>query len=161
MADPPISVTPPTNPILTASMATFAGPANTRVPESLEKQRKSYLDLDMDEISISAGSSSWLLPPGMRLKGESNYPVWKEAFLDRANGKHLLRHLREDDKVPKEVEDIDDSDPVATKLWQRWSSNDYNMKTMIRINCEKGEPQSLTNRKKKTALAMWQALQAQ
>ena len=155
-SEPPTSDTPP---VPTASTAKSAVPAKTSVLENLENQRKSNLDFDMDEPTLT-GSSSLLLPSGSKLKGEANYQDWKASILDLANGKHLLRYLRADDKVPKEVDVIDDSDPAATKLWQRWSSSDSIMKTIIRNNCEKGEPRSLIN-KKKTALAMWQTFQAQ
>ena len=102
-------------PIPTISTAISTIPANTLVLENLENQKKSYFDFDMDEL-ILTGLSSLLLLLGLKLKGEVNYQDWKASILNLANEKYLFRYLRANDKVPKEVNIINDLNPAAIKL---------------------------------------------
>ena len=91
--------------------------------------------------------SSQLLLSSRKLKEKSNYQDQKLLILDMANIKRIRRHLRVDNKIPKEINDYDDDHLKKRKAQKRWLFSDLNIKTIIRNNCEKKELQNLIKKK--------------
>ena len=72
----------------------------------------------MAEVVTSSGSSLHL-PSSMKLKGEENYAVWKEAMLNLAISNRLKRYLQKDPRKPIQVDEDDTKvSDEAVRAWQ-------------------------------------------
>jgi hypothetical protein len=54
------------------------------------------------------GGGRNLLPEGMKLKGEENYVVWKEAIKDLAIANGLCRYIHKKGRVPEYADEFDE-----------------------------------------------------
>lgn len=101
------------------------------------------------------------LPNSLKLKGEENYAIWKDAMTDLAKANGCQRYIHAKARPPKKVDEFEDDEYTTEELdrWQTWEAGNSSMMLMIRINV-KETPQSLLTGCT-TALDMWATLQIQ
>ena len=109
----------------------------TLLPRSLPNQSiggEVRLQARMAEVVTSSGSSLHL-PSSMKLKGEENYAVWKEAMLNLAISNGLKRYLRKDPRKPIQVDEDDTkASDEAVRAWQDWEAGDAKTKLALSYN---------------------------
>jgi hypothetical protein len=111
----------------------------------------------MAEVVTSSGSSLHL-PSSMKLKGEENYTVWKEAMLNLAISNGLKRYLQKDPRKPIQVDEDDTKvSDEAVRAWQDWEAGDAKTKLALSYNLSSIPIQVIQG--KKTALECWEALE--
>jgi hypothetical protein len=73
-------------------------------------------------------NTSLHLPEAMKLKGDENYPDWKEKVLNIAKSNGIAKYVHEKYKAPPEVDEFDEkASEEAVKLWQAHEAGDANM----------------------------------
>ena len=67
----------------------------------------------------SGSGSRNQLPESMKLKGEENYVVWKEAIEDMAVVNSLRRFIHEKGRAPLYIDEFDEKvDTAKLAVWQ-------------------------------------------
>ena len=115
-----------------------------------------------DNMGFSTSNSALHLPTALKLKGEENFEVWKEAMINLAKTNGLIKYIRPNQQIPKEYKFDDEDDkstPEQIKAWEDWEAGDARMKLAFQFNVI-GTPSAVIQGKK-YALDCWTALKDQ
>ena len=109
-----------------------------------------------DNIGSSTGTTSLHLPASMKLTGEENWPLFKDAIENLLDVNGLGRFISAKAKPPNEVDDEDENGSPEYTKWKEWKASDSKAKLILLYNVDK----SLVGliRGKKTAKEMMDSL---
>ena len=86
-------------------------------------------------MSESSSSSKNLLPDGMKLIGEENYTVWKEAIEDIAVVNGLRRYIYKKGKAPEYIDEFNKkANKTKLAVQQIQEAGDLGIKIIIKLN---------------------------
>ena len=90
-----------------------------------------------DNIGSSTGTTSLHLPASMKLTGEENWPLFKDAIENLLDVNGLGRFISAKAKPPNEVDDEDENGSPEYTKWKEWKASDSKAKLILLYNVDR------------------------
>jgi hypothetical protein len=78
-------------------------------------------------------NNSMVIPDALKLRGEENYPTWKQTMRDWVEAHDLVKYIHATAIAPEYVDEFATTppDPEKLRVWKEWIGGDAKIRMAI------------------------------